>query len=126
MRRRAARDTPPFPARRSMPDIPRLRRRPTRRIGTFSRWKNSSGSSDPVARRRKLGAGHRREEVSSEAFRVMASIEVDQLLRERIDDLSTRLLMGDLGREAAGSGMEQFLAALAEIGERAREVGYDE
>lgn len=53
---------------------------------------------------------------------------IDKLLRERIDDLSTRLLLlaGEPGAEALAGDAEAFLAALVELGRRAGEAGYDE
>jgi hypothetical protein len=45
-------------------------------------------------------------------------------LREQIDDLSTRLLMGELGEAASRGGGP--LVALAQIGRQAQDAGYEE
>jgi two-component system chemotaxis sensor kinase CheA len=54
----------------------------------------------------------------------MPNPETEAHLRERIDDLSTRLLIGDA--EVSSGGPETFLAALAELGRQAGDAGYDE
>jgi len=56
----------------------------------------------------------------------MPNPEIELLLRERIDDLSTRLLIEEPGPEALGSGPETFLATLAELGRQAGDAGYVE
>ncbi len=56
----------------------------------------------------------------------MPNPEIESLLRERIDDLSTRLLIEEPGLEALGGGPAPYLAALAEIGRQAAEAGYGE
>jgi two-component system chemotaxis sensor kinase CheA len=54
----------------------------------------------------------------------MPNPEMESLLRERIDDLSTRLLIEGPGTEAQGDGSDNFLAALAELGRQAGAAGY--
>src|SRR5437588_9096202 len=56
----------------------------------------------------------------------MPNPEIQSLLRERIDDLSTRLLIGDTGVPASGGDPEDFLAALVEIARQAGDAGYGE
>src|SRR5208283_712593 len=56
----------------------------------------------------------------------MPNPETESLLRERIDDLSTRLLIGDTCPGTSGGGPETFLAALAELGRQAGDAGYVE
>ena len=56
----------------------------------------------------------------------MPNPEMELLLRERIDDLSTRLLIEEPGLEVLGGGPETFLAALAELGRQASDAGYVE
>ncbi len=54
----------------------------------------------------------------------MLNAETESLLRDRIDDLSTRLLIE--GTEAFGDGPEHFQAALAELASKAGDAGYGE
>ncbi|MCC6391422.1 MAG: chemotaxis protein CheA [Bryobacterales bacterium] len=54
----------------------------------------------------------------------MPNPEAESLLRERIDELTTRLLISDA--EGQGSGSEQFFALLAELALQARKAGYGE
>jgi two-component system chemotaxis sensor kinase CheA len=54
----------------------------------------------------------------------MPNPEAESLLRERIDELTTRLLISDPAGE--GSSSEQFFASLAELALEAREAGYGE
>ncbi len=56
----------------------------------------------------------------------MPNPEIESLLRERIDDLSTRLLIEEPGPEALGGGPGTFLAVLAELGRQAGDAGYGE
>jgi two-component system chemotaxis sensor kinase CheA len=56
----------------------------------------------------------------------MPNPEIESLLRERIDDLATRLLIEEPGPEAWGGGPETFLGPLAELGRQAGEAGYGE
>lgn len=56
----------------------------------------------------------------------MPNSETESILRERIDDLSTQLLMGVPGQRDSDGGLKPFLAALAELGQQAREAGYGE
>jgi two-component system, chemotaxis family, sensor kinase CheA len=56
----------------------------------------------------------------------MPNPETESLLRERIDDLSTRLLLNEPASEALGGGPETFLAALAELSRQAGDAGYVE
>jgi two-component system chemotaxis sensor kinase CheA len=56
----------------------------------------------------------------------MPNTETESLLRERIDDLSTRLLIGDTCPGASGGVPEQFLAVLAELAREASDAGYGE
>ncbi len=56
----------------------------------------------------------------------MPNSDMAPRLRERIDDLSTRLLIGDGNAGATGAGAESVLAALAELGREAGEAGYAE
>ena len=49
-----------------------------------------------------------------------------ELLRERIDDLATRLLLGEPGLTDSGPGLDQFLTDLQDLGRQAREAGYEE
>ena len=56
----------------------------------------------------------------------MPNPEIESLLRERIDDLSTRLLIEEADPEASGGSPETFLAALAELGRQAGDAGYVE
>jgi len=51
--------------------------------------------------------------------------EIESLLRERIDDLSTQLLMAEPG-DTSGSGLETFLTSLAQISVQAGAAGYGE
>jgi two-component system chemotaxis sensor kinase CheA len=53
----------------------------------------------------------------------MPSPDIQSLLRERIDDLSTRLLIEGPGSDAL-DGPETFLAALAELSRQAGDAGY--
>lgn len=54
----------------------------------------------------------------------MPNPEIEPLLRERIDDLSTRLLLGDVGPGACGP--ETFLADLAQLARDAGDAGFGE
>lgn len=62
----------------------------------------------------------------------MPNAEITALLRERIDNLNTRLLIGELSEMAevsgtsAGAGPESFFAALADLGRHAAAGGYKE
>ena len=56
----------------------------------------------------------------------MRNPEAESLLREQIDDLSTRLLIEGPGPQDSGSGPGSFLTALAEFGRQAAEAGYGE
>jgi two-component system chemotaxis sensor kinase CheA len=56
----------------------------------------------------------------------MRNPEAESLLREQIDDLSTRLLIEGPGPQDSGSGQGSFLTALAEFGRQAAEAGYGE
>jgi len=56
----------------------------------------------------------------------MPNPEIEPLLRDRIDDLLTRLLIEEPGPEALGGGPGTFLAALAELGRQAGDGGYGE
>ena len=54
----------------------------------------------------------------------MPNPEIESLLRDRIDDLSTRLLIEGPGAETSTGGSQTFQAALAELGRQAGEAGY--
>jgi len=54
----------------------------------------------------------------------MPNPEMESLLRERIDDLSTRLMIEGPGAEASGDGSPTFQAALAELAKQAGDAGY--
>jgi two-component system chemotaxis sensor kinase CheA len=54
----------------------------------------------------------------------MPNPETESLLRERIDDLSTRLLIEGPGLEAVGGGAETFLTEIAKLGSQAGGAGY--
>jgi len=54
----------------------------------------------------------------------MPNPETESLLRERIDDLSTRLLIEGPGLEAVGGGAETFLTEIAKLGSQAGDAGY--
>ena len=54
----------------------------------------------------------------------MPNPKTESLLRERIDDLSTRLLIRDTGPGAAVAGPEDFLAAFAELARQVAGAGY--
>ena len=54
----------------------------------------------------------------------MPNPEMESLLRERIDDLSTRLLIEGPGAEASAGGSQTFQAALAELAKQAGDAGY--
>ena len=54
----------------------------------------------------------------------MPNPEMESLLRERIDDLSTRLMIEGPGAEASGKGSRTFQAALEELARQAGEAGY--
>ncbi|MBV6432787.1 MAG: hypothetical protein IANPNBLG_02931 [Bryobacteraceae bacterium] len=54
----------------------------------------------------------------------MPNPEAESLLRERIDELTTRLLMSGAAEEKDGPG--QFFTLLAELASQAREAGYRE
>ncbi len=56
----------------------------------------------------------------------MPNPEIVPLLRERIDDLSTRLLIGGEGAGASSADPKSVLAALAELGRQAGDAGYSE
>jgi two-component system chemotaxis sensor kinase CheA len=54
----------------------------------------------------------------------MPNPETESLLRERIDDLSTRLLIEGPGLGAVGGGAETFLTEIAKLGSQAGGAGY--
>ncbi len=54
----------------------------------------------------------------------MPNPEMESLLRERIDDLSTRLMIEGPGAEAPGGGSQTFQAALAELARQAGDAGF--
>ena len=56
----------------------------------------------------------------------MPSPEVTSRLQERIDELSTRLLLGEYGQGVASAGVAELLATLAELGQQAQQGGYAE
>ena len=49
--------------------------------------------------------------------------EIASLLTEQIDDLATRLPIGELGAEAAGRDREYLFAALSKFGQAREAVG---
>src|SRR5580765_2675363 len=55
----------------------------------------------------------------------MPNLETESLLRERIDDLATQLLLAASGGEDAGCA-GTFPAALAELARHAADAGYSE
>ena len=56
----------------------------------------------------------------------MPNLETESLLRERIDDLSTRLLIEAPDGKASGDRAAAFADALAELARQAEEAGYGE
>ena len=52
--------------------------------------------------------------------------ETETLLRERIDDLSTRLLIEGADQEEPGDGATAFVEALAALARQASDAGYGE
>ena len=56
----------------------------------------------------------------------MPNPEAESLLRERIDDLSMRLLMAEPDSIGPEEGLKAFQTALAELGRQAAEAGYGE
>jgi two-component system, chemotaxis family, sensor kinase CheA len=56
----------------------------------------------------------------------MPNPETESLLRERIDELATRLLIRDACSEASGCDPKQLLAELAKFAQEACDAGYDE
>jgi two-component system chemotaxis sensor kinase CheA len=56
----------------------------------------------------------------------MRNPEIELLLREQIDDLSTRLLMAEPDGEASGDWQTPFLTAFGQLARQAGEAGYDE
>ena len=56
----------------------------------------------------------------------MPNPETESLLRERIDELATRLLIGDACPEAPGGDPKPFLDKLAAFAREACDAGYDE
>ncbi len=56
----------------------------------------------------------------------MPNPEIVPLLQEQIDDLSTRLLIGDAGDGAADASPDGVLATLAELSRQAEDAGYPE
>jgi two-component system chemotaxis sensor kinase CheA len=56
----------------------------------------------------------------------MPNQEKESDLRERIDDLSTRLLIGVSGPRSPGGSLKRFKAALADLARQAGDAGYGE
>ena len=56
----------------------------------------------------------------------MSNLETESLLRERIDDLSTQMLIAASDAEASRGWPETFPAALAELARQATASGYPE
>src|SRR5947199_4897566 len=57
---------------------------------------------------------------------MMPTLETESLLRERIDDLSTQMLIAASDGQASGGCPDTFPAALAELARQAAAFGYPE